>query len=155
MESSQLLARARSHASRIAFRSDAGERSYAELIERAVDIAHALLDGHDDLHEARIAFLLPAGFDYTAVQWAIWLAGGIAVPLSLSSTNPELEYTLVDSQTCCVVTTRDRASQLEPLIQQLDLRSLIVDDVIDGRPVALPTISPDRPCDDSVHQWHN
>jgi acyl-CoA synthetase (AMP-forming)/AMP-acid ligase II len=34
-----------------------------------------------DLSERRIAFLLPNGYDYVVVQWAVWAAGGVCVPL--------------------------------------------------------------------------
>lgn len=35
----------------------------------------------DDLNEKRIAFLVPNGYDYVVVQWAVWAAGGVCVPL--------------------------------------------------------------------------
>lgn len=34
-----------------------------------------------DLGERRIAFLIPNGYDYVAMQWAVWAAGGVCVPL--------------------------------------------------------------------------
>ncbi len=37
---------------------------------------------------------IPPGFDHVAVQWGIWRAGGIAVPLAISHPPPELEYVL-------------------------------------------------------------
>ena len=37
-----------------------------------------------------MAFLITPGFPWVAVQWGIWQAGGIAVPLPLNSTKPEL-----------------------------------------------------------------
>lgn len=34
-----------------------------------------------DLGERRIAFLIPNGYDYVVMQWAVWAAGGVCVPL--------------------------------------------------------------------------
>ena len=94
-----LIARAKSHGDRVALRYETGQRSYREIIDRSAELAVAFLDGADDLNEARVAYLIPAGFDYITTQWAIWRAGGVAVPLSHSATEPELEYALSDSQT--------------------------------------------------------
>lgn len=38
-----------------------------------------------DLDQRRIAFLIPNGYDYVVMQWAVWAAGGVAVPLCMSS----------------------------------------------------------------------
>lgn len=35
--------------------------------------------------EPRVAFLAPSGYDYVRVQWAIWAAGGVCVPLCRAS----------------------------------------------------------------------
>lgn len=36
-----------------------------------------------DLGERRIAFLIPNGYDYVVMQWAVWAAGGVCVPLCM------------------------------------------------------------------------
>ncbi|MDG2381312.1 MAG: acyl-CoA synthetase [Pirellulaceae bacterium] len=144
MKSIQLLARARVHGDRIAFQSDHDKHSYAELIDRAEQLAHQLLDGRDDLQEARIGFLIPAGVDYVVAQWGVWLAGGIAVPLSLSATVPELSYTLKDSQTCCLIANQDQLKQLTSVIEAFDLRTLTPDVPSENNTDTLPPITPDR-----------
>ena len=42
--------------------------------------AAVLLDGSDDLDGARVCFMVTPGWRYVAWQWAIWRAGGVAVP---------------------------------------------------------------------------
>ena len=42
-----------------------------------------------------------------AIQWGIWRAGGIAVPLAVSHPPPELEYTIRDSDASVVVVHPD------------------------------------------------
>jgi len=90
----ELLRRAAAHADRIAFRSPSGEISYAELLARSAAVARALLAGRRDLGEERVAFMLPAGADYAAVQWGIWRAGGIAIALNAAAAAQELEHML-------------------------------------------------------------
>ena len=58
-----------------------GRFTYDELLDASAGVASHLLDGTADLVEARVAFLMPPGFDYVATQWGIWRAGGVAVPL--------------------------------------------------------------------------
>ena len=139
-----ILARARSHTDGVALRSHSAEHTYAELLDRSASLAAALLDDLDDLKEARVAYLLPAGFDYITVQWAIWRAGGVAVPLSLSATEPELEYTLSDSQAHCVVTSGEMADQVKGLGERLNLRPVIVDKVGSAPQRPLPDVEPHR-----------
>jgi malonyl-CoA/methylmalonyl-CoA synthetase len=50
----------------------------------AESFACLLLAEKKDLNEARVAFMVAPGFDYVKVQWGIWLAGGIAVPLCVT-----------------------------------------------------------------------
>ena len=144
MEEPQLIARARSHRDAVALRTADGEHSYQELLDRSATLAGVLLEADADLSESRVACLIPAGFDYVSVQWAVWRAGGVAVPLSLSATEPELEYTLTDSQSRCVVTTRELASKVEPLCSRLNLRRLIVEEIVPGEERPLPSVGPQR-----------
>jgi acyl-CoA synthetase (AMP-forming)/AMP-acid ligase II len=43
---------------------------------------------HQRVEEPRIAFLVPAGYDYVVAQWAIWATGAICVPLCMSTFLP-------------------------------------------------------------------
>jgi malonyl-CoA/methylmalonyl-CoA synthetase len=66
-------------------------------------VAAALLAGRKDLQEERIAFAVTPGFSWVATQWGIWRAGGVAVPLPLTSPTPELEYFIDDSRPSTVI----------------------------------------------------
>lgn len=138
-----LMERAHDHRNAIAFQTGSERESYRDLLERSQTVAAVLLESRTDLNEDRIAFLLPAGFDYASVQWGIWRAGGIAVPLSLSATEKELDYTLTDSGAACVVTSRELADCVAGLCQRHNLRSLIAED-IPATETALPEIEPSR-----------
>src|SRR4051812_30868547 len=92
-----IVDRARQFDRRIAIVDDEGEHTYSELLDASTHVAAGLLQRRDDLDGARVCFHIPPGFKHTAVQWGIWRAGGIAVPLALSHPLPELEYTTADA----------------------------------------------------------
>jgi malonyl-CoA/methylmalonyl-CoA synthetase len=138
------IARARSFADRIAFRTPEASYTYHELLERSAVIAAALLGDQSDLQEARVALLVAPGFEYTASQWAIWRAGGIKLPICLSATEPEWEYALTDSQVSIVITDAANAPKIASLCQKLGIRQLIVNSVNQVTPKPLPHISTER-----------
>ena len=116
-----LISRARAHGNRAAIHSDGVVSRYDDLLRASAGMAKALLGESPDLAEARIAFMAPAGFDYFAIQWAIWRAGGVAVPLSSSATEPELEHVLTDSRADRVVAVARHAGKLAALCGRLGL----------------------------------
>ncbi|RYD63307.1 MAG: long-chain fatty acid--CoA ligase [Verrucomicrobiaceae bacterium] len=140
MKELQLIARARIHGARIALREGERSFSYSELLETSASIASSLLDGRQDLAETRVGLMAPAGFDYTAIQWAIWRSGGIVVPLSVHATPPELAHALEDSGTELIVTTADYADRLAGRAR----RVLLVDEIADAAACDLPEIVPQR-----------
>jgi len=82
-----------------------GERrlTYAELDRATGMVAGELLDGRDDLDQARVAFLVAPSIDYVLLQRGVWRAGAVAVPLCASHPPPELDYVLADARPDLVV----------------------------------------------------
>jgi fatty-acyl-CoA synthase len=74
--------------------------SYAQLWERATEIARALIAGGLG-KDARVGVLMTNRPEWISSFFGIGLAGGVAVALSTFSTAPELEYLL---QASCVST---------------------------------------------------
>ena len=140
----KLISLAKSHGSAIAIRQTQIEYTYQQLLHRSAVVASAIAGSTEDLKEARVAYLIPGGFDYVTIQWGIWRAGGVAVPLSLSATEPELEYAITDSDAQRVITNTELGSKLAPLCQQLGIPLTVVDEISDGDPKPLPMIQPDR-----------
>jgi malonyl-CoA/methylmalonyl-CoA synthetase len=66
--------------------------TYGEILEMATLVAVRLLENSEDLAEEPIVFLAPPGGVYVAMLWGIWRAGGIAVPLNVHATQPEMQY---------------------------------------------------------------
>lgn len=144
MKQLPIIERALEHGQRVAVRSAAGSHTYRDLLKGSENVATVLLEGAQDLQEARIAFLLPPGERYIQTQWGIWRAGGIAVPLSLSATDQELEYALEDAQASAVVVSRERAEKLQAICQTNGIRVLNVDDLPPASAQTLPEIDPHR-----------
>lgn len=144
MQELPLFSRARRHGEKIAIRSSTKKFSYKELLTNSENLAYQLLGDKVDLSEARIAFLAPAGFDYATIQWGIWRAGGVVVPLCLSAAEPELEYALSDSETSMVVATKNQSAKVASLCQKLDIPLLVLEepDAVSGKP--LPILNPSR-----------
>ncbi len=136
--------RARSFGPRVAVTSDGHDHSYDSLLSISEAIAASLLDGSTDLDEQRIAFLIPASFDYVAVQWGIWRAGGIAVPLSLFSADPELEHVITDAQVDRIIAPEDSLAKLRPLCDRLSVPLLSVDQISSRQSVPLPELDAQR-----------
>ena len=84
-----LVERAEGHGDRTAIIASEGTFTYRQLLEASERVAGFLLSGKADLEERPVAFLAPPGFHYVALQWGIWRAGGIAVPLSLFHPRPD------------------------------------------------------------------
>jgi malonyl-CoA/methylmalonyl-CoA synthetase len=139
-----LIARATLHRDAVAFRTAKSTHSYQELLDRSADLAAALLGKEDDLKEARVAVLVPAGFEYVAAQWGIWRAGGIKLPICLSATESEWEYALTDSGVSVVMADAAMAAKIRPLCERLGVRVMDVSEIRSGSAKALPEISPDR-----------
>lgn len=139
-----IVKRAITHGQRIAVCSSLSRTTYSDLAERSMTMAARLLDDDKDLREARIAFLVQPGSEYIETQWGIWRAGGIAVPLSLTATEMELEYVLTDSQATAVVASQDLAANMEVLCKRLGLGLYLAGDCQSSAVVALPVIAVDR-----------
>src|SRR5688500_215270 len=110
-----LFARAAEHGGRLAVVAPEGTFTYRDLLDASARVASGLLDGATDLAGERVAFLAPPGWDYVAVQWGIWRAGGIAVPLAVSHPPAELEYVVRDADAAVVVAHPELAEVLRPV----------------------------------------
>ena len=119
---------------------------YHELLSASGHFAALLLDQLTDLQEFRVAFMVAPGFDYVRVQWAIWRAGGVAVPLCVTYPLPSLQYVIEDTEAEIVVVGREFAAMLSPLAAEKGLRLIVLDQNNDGEdaPKELPDIAPSR-----------
>src|SRR5437868_1842151 len=139
-----LIARAQGHGNRTAILSSEGEFTYGQLLAASSRVAASLLDGATDLRERRVAFLVSPGFEYAAVQWGIWRAGGIAVPLCVSHPRPELEYAILDADAGIVLADPASTDLLSPLAQEHGRRSLTIPAALQSAEADLPRVDEAR-----------
>ncbi len=140
-----LVARAAEHGGRTAVVAPEGAFTYAGLLDASARVAAALLGGGADLAGARVAFLAPPGWDYVAVQWGIWRAGGIAVPLAVSHPPAELEYVVQDADAAIVVAHPGFAETLRPVAERNGRRFLATPEALAAAPETLPRVEEGRP----------
>jgi malonyl-CoA/methylmalonyl-CoA synthetase len=165
-----LIARARLHASRTAIVDGAGEHSYARLLDASARIASALLGGKlrsgsqlsalppqpqmrrrevgigvNDLKAQPVPFLVTPGFPWVAVQWGIWRAGGIAVPLPMGSPAAELAYFLDDTGARTIIADAPGAELLAPLAAARGMRLLSCDEALASNTAPLPEVGVTQP----------
>ena len=132
------------HGGRTAVVDSQGTFTYLELLDASMRVATTLLAGQEDLHQARVAFLVTPGFQWVAVQWGIWRAGGVAVPLPLSSTKPELEYLIDDSATLTLLFDTAAAGLLEPIAAARGIRAFPCEHLLAFQTARLPEVSSER-----------
>jgi malonyl-CoA/methylmalonyl-CoA synthetase len=125
-----LIERAKGYGARTAILSEGTPYSYADLLRASEELAGRLLQGSRDLEEERIAFLIPASFEYAAVQWGIWRAGGIGVPLSAGAKEPELEHVLSDAGVSSVLVSQAFHERVGPLCGRLGIPAVNVEEVL-------------------------
>jgi malonyl-CoA/methylmalonyl-CoA synthetase len=142
-ESISLIGRAPAWPDQVAIADQAGTHTYADLLAASERGASLLLNGETDLDEARIAFMVEPSFDYVRVQWAIWRAGGIAVPLCLTHPAPELEYALDTTTPIIAIASPAFAGLLRPLAEARGIRFFLVDEMTRDS-VPLPDVVPQR-----------
>jgi malonyl-CoA/methylmalonyl-CoA synthetase len=139
-----LIARAQQHDKRTSVVDSHRSFTYHDLLEASSRVATALLAGHQDLQEERVAFLVTPGFPWVAVQWGIWRAGGVAVPLPLNATRPELEFFLDDTGASTLVFDALADPLLSPIAAARSLRAFSYGQLSASQPAQLPDISSER-----------
>lgn len=141
-----LVSQARSHVGdgRLAVVDGARTLTYPQLLARSSAAASTLLKGAADLDEARVAFLISPGIDHVVVQWGIWRAGGIAVPLALAHPEPELEYTIADSDASIVVVDAAMADRVAAIASRRRLRLLTTSELATDAGGEAPYVAPGR-----------
>jgi malonyl-CoA/methylmalonyl-CoA synthetase len=118
--------------------------SYKTLLQASQQFATHLLDVTNDLDGARIAFMVDPGFDYVKVQWGIWQAGAVAVPLCISHPLPSLQYVLEDTGATILVISPQYHDLLAAYALEHSIRLIVVDRVPEPAIAVMPNIDPQR-----------
>mgnify|MGYP003334738587 CR=1 FL=1 len=140
----KLIASARVHAQKTAIIEGLTKWSYKELLEGSEKFSSCLLKSSNNLRGERIAFMVDPGFDYVKVEWAIWRAGGVAVPLCLTHPLPSLQYVLEDTAASIIVVSPQYQSILKEYASDNNIR-LITTVETTAENQALPVIDRSDP----------
>ena len=98
-----LAARIAEYGARRAIVDPGGTWTYDEIDRSARSLAARLLDGRDNLADARVAVLCSAGHDFVVGVLACWQAGAVAVPLHPPHPDAELAYVVTDADVTAIV----------------------------------------------------
>lgn len=129
---------------KIAVIDSQGSYTYGDLLRKSAAVASYLLNGKTDLHQAPVAFMVSPGFEFVSVQWGIWQAGGIAVPLCITYPFPSLRYVVEDTGAQTIVYGPEHAEILVPFETTERIRMVEISEVPQAADVKLPEIGLDR-----------
>lgn len=140
------IQQAAKYGSKTAVSRNGTDHTYTDLLTASATWAARLLNGEKDLSERRVAFMVAPGADYIIVQWAIWRAGGIAVPLCLDYPFPSLQYVLEDTGADIIVADEAYAGMFTGYAAEKGIRLCITTQTEPVLPAAsiLPDITDDR-----------
>lgn len=142
----QIFEQATKQGGKIAIQSNGQSYTYTALINSSKHLASVLLNQQKDLQQARVAFMVHPGFDYVRTLWAIWQAGGVAVPLCLTYPLPSLQYVLEDTGADIIVVSDEYAVILNDYAKEHQLSFYVLGQLGNATTLLndLPTIKVDR-----------
>lgn len=123
-----IIEQANKQLNKIAIYADGKIFTYEHLINESQTLAIRLINNKIDISEARVAFMVNPGFNYVKSLWAIWQAGGVAVPLCITHPLPSLEYVLEDTGASILILSREYFPVLQPYIEQSGITFFIIED---------------------------
>jgi malonyl-CoA/methylmalonyl-CoA synthetase len=139
-----IIKNAENNHSSTAIISDSRKYSYADLLSASKNFSSLLLQNKNDLLKERIAFMVDPGFDYVKVQWGIWRAGGVAVPLCLSHPLPSLQYVIDDTAASVIVVSPQYEQLLKGLAAEKNIRLIVLGKEDSVADIILPEIDTSR-----------
>ena len=139
-----LIDKAHQYGNQIALESDRGVLTYRQLLERSQNLASDLITEKNDLGGDRIVSLLPPSFDYVVLQWAIWQAGGIFVPLPHQLPNDDLRFLIEDIEPSTIIVENGSLDTVLSFTGRDEVKTM--DDYNTDSVKDLPSINNDRPC---------
>ncbi|XP_068625004.1 malonate--CoA ligase ACSF3, mitochondrial [Battus philenor] len=105
--------------SRIALQDDIGIYTYAGLHQAASTLCEEIAAQLMGETERTIAYMTNNNASHVIVQWAIWMSGNIAVPLTSLHPQEMLKYFITDSNASLVISTQEYERLLRPISLEL------------------------------------
>jgi malonyl-CoA/methylmalonyl-CoA synthetase len=139
-----LFHQARQHANRIAVQEGDKIFTYAQLLHDSQRLAAELLVNCSDLAEARVAFMVNPGYDYVKALWAIWQAGGVAVPLYSQAPEASVQYSLQDTGATFMIVSSEHLSRVDTLCKTRNIELIELKEQLTHALVTLPDVTSNR-----------
>ncbi len=140
----QIIENAKNYLDKTAIVDSKIEYTFSDLLQKSEEVAASLLEGNSDLNQKRVAFIISPGFEYAAVQWGIWRAGGIAVPLCITYPFPSLQYVIEDTKSEYLIVGSEYEELLSPCKQNSSIRFISLGEIKPNTTVNLPKIDKSR-----------
>ena len=110
-----------------------GRHSYNNLLMQSQKLSKTMLNVSPSgsivnpfcMHNQKVAFLCSNDHTYVNAQWATWMLGATAVPLSKFHPLKELEYIVTDSSPKLLVGTSSYASILSEIGEKLNINLVL------------------------------
>ena len=122
-----------------------GAYTYHYLLQASASLAAHLLNGEADLAGARVTFMVTPSMNFVSTLWAIWRAGGCAVPLHVKYPAASVKYVLKDTDAQIIVVDRSYEEPLKPIAEELGIRLINIEDLFETKATCdLPVVEVDR-----------
>lgn len=122
--------RAAEFSDRLALRDIHGDYTYRGVFLSSRQFSYAIRDFFGGNRQERVAFLCPNDATYVITQWACWMSGQIAVPLSTLHPPSILEYHINDSEASLLITTSEYAPVMSQIANKTNRKLLVLDDAL-------------------------
>ena len=139
----KLIENAKQFKDQIAITDKNGNYSYSQLLINSQSVASQLLGESNDLRQVRIAFVVDPSFEYVSIQWGIWRAGGIAVPLCTKHPFQSIKYVIEDTEAEVIIYSDSYYNLVSPFEGDSKIKLININSINDSL-VPLPDISTDR-----------
>ncbi|MDN3204439.1 acyl-CoA synthetase [Algoriphagus sediminis] len=139
----KLVERAQKFRNRIAIISDGNSFTYDQLLHDSAHFAQVLLGDGVDLHEQPIGILVNPGYEYVKAQWAVWRAGGTAVPIHPKAPISSIEYIFKDTGLVQIIVQEELLNTVQSLAMGSNVRLVGLNEKA-GAPYSLPNVESGR-----------
>jgi len=138
----------------VAMVDENGTHTYGQVSVRSRMVANALQAelGTNPEKSKKISFLCGNNVNFVDAMWGIWRWGHVCVPLDKSQSMASLEFTVKDSNSLAVITTKEFVDKVHPFMKNSDKKLLILEEVLDSRGKEAGAMSVDIFDDDTYNE---
>ncbi|CAG9793027.1 unnamed protein product [Diatraea saccharalis] len=111
---------------RIALQDDSGIYTYANLHKNATVLSQEIAAQLLGETQRTVAYMCDSDASHVITQWAIWMTGNIAVPLTSLHPAEMLKYFITDSDASLTVCSENFENIIQPITEELSKAILVI-----------------------------